>query len=87
MDATVLAAAFRREMQKELTREQLIEIDARNAAESNPNVCHSHDLCDANEPMAAAMASLGLEFDASNQEQVDVINAAWAMVKREGFAS
>ncbi len=48
----------------------------RNHEEQNPNVCHTHDFCDANMVMHAAFRMEGIA-DAENETHVDTWNAAW----------
>lgn len=57
---------------------------ADNAAETDPNICHSHDWCDANMAMAEAFEDLGAEQQerwgddwAANEEASALWNAAW----------
>lgn len=67
--------------------EQFAEVQRRNAAEPRATVCHSHDFCDANEVMAAAMREVvGTapydDADASDEQTqglVDIWNAAWTV--------
>ncbi len=40
----------------------MAEINDRNAAEEDANICHSHDFCDANEYMNEAMELHGLRL-------------------------
>ena len=64
----------------------------RNAAQDNPDVCHSHDFCDANMVMQIAAKNLGYaeNFDtADTEDRVDdccnLWNAAWNEAKSTGF--
>lgn len=51
---------------------------AANAAEEHPNVCHSHDLCDANEVMAAAIeSSLGWTMPDGDAFEGSEFQAVW----------
>jgi hypothetical protein len=53
-----------------------------NARELNPNVCHSHDYCDANEIMAATWLNLqGEDFNGQYNSDVTLWNAAWDHAK------
>jgi hypothetical protein len=84
-----LAAAFCRELSREITAEQVAEVVTRNAAETNENVCHSHDFCDANEVMLDAWLSLDEDADVSDiiggDEQHKIWNEAWAIAKAGNF--
>jgi hypothetical protein len=70
---------------------KLQEIDSLNASEPDPNICHSHDFCDANVFMLEAVNGfLGLEEDdysSENEEQNELFNAAWAVAKDKGFSN
>lgn len=64
-----------------LDDEQIAEVNRRNASEANPNICHSHDFCDANQAMIDAV---GEEFYNSDPQNAN-INEAWMMAKSWGF--
>lgn len=90
-----LAAAFSVELEQTLTYDQFEEVLHRNAAETDPRICHSHDFCDANQVMLDALSAIGAElgwpehiwkeFDASNDEQGALINKAWGIAKEAKF--
>ncbi len=61
-----VAHAFICELQNNMAPEDFAQVITRNAAEPNPNVCHSHDFCDAN--MCAA-------------EVFEDLNAVWAAAR------
>jgi hypothetical protein len=67
------------------------EVVQLNAQEDNPNICHSHDFCDANMAMDEAMKKLGVEpmiptdEEGMPQEICDLWNRAWAMAKANKF--
>lgn len=67
--------------------DKLAEIDRLNAAEENPNICHSHDFCDANVFMAGAVnAALGNDPDHFDiNDDTTLWHEAWSLAKREGF--
>jgi hypothetical protein len=62
--------------------------------EESDGVCHSHDHCDANMAMEAAMHNFGLDIfsddeedgDPLVEEHVGIWNAAWAIAKASEFA-
>jgi hypothetical protein len=56
-----LASDFCQELRASLTDAQVVEAALRNAAEPNPQVCHTHDFCDANMAMQAAFLRHGLD--------------------------
>lgn len=81
-----VAKEFSRIMREWLTADELAEVDRRNRAESNPCICHSHDLCDPNQAMIDAFTAVGVEYDVQNDAHGDCSNRAWQVVKANGFA-
>lgn len=92
-DPTVrLAAAFARVLQSYLTPQELAEVNRRNAAETSPDVCHSHDFCDANMAMDAAFSEVfgrsvsdTPDGSAQQQQDFDAWNAAWEIASDARF--
>lgn len=82
MNVYDLARRFARQLAETVTPEQLDEINIRNAAEINENVCHSHDFCDANQVMLDAFA----EFDDSNEDHGWQFQLAWAIARDNEFS-
>ena len=88
-DVNALAGAFVKELREQLTAEQFAEVVALNGVELNPDVCHSHDFCDANMVMDAAFNTFGVdpleygytEEDGMSQEVCNLWNAAWNRAK------
>lgn len=61
-----------------ITDEDWNEMLARNYAETDPRICHSHDYCDANMAMVDAFqAVLGREPDVGTEADAAICNAAW----------
>lgn len=81
MDVYKLAVRFVEQLQIWLTDEQLVEAAARNKAETNPLICHSHDFCDANQAMIDAVGS---EFENSDQQN-KLMAAAWNQARAWEF--
>jgi hypothetical protein len=79
-----LAKKFSARLRKVLTPAQVSEAFSRNATETNPGVCHSHDFCDANEVMAQAVLDCGMDYDFLEQHP-QVVDAAWKIAKESGF--
>ena len=81
-----LAREFIEQLRADLTDEQIAEIVARNKAEQNPNVCHSHDFCDANEYMLEAFQET---FPGKAWHELDTTDgrwsAAWDLAKKWEF--
>lgn len=48
-------------------------------------VCCTHDFCDANMVMHAAMRAMGCSADLQSDEYVDLNNAAWSLARRVNF--
>lgn len=94
--AKQLAIRFSEHVRYTLTKEQLAEVVRRNHETGlSSGICHTHDFVDANEVMAAAMASIygqqvvdGPLLDGThrdNQRLVDVWNRAWDLAKASDF--
>jgi hypothetical protein len=76
--ALELARAFSRRLQATLTARELAEAIALNKVETSPDVCHSHDYCDANMVMLDALAdlmSVGAD-DVDLEGSADLMNRA-----------
>lgn len=92
-DVEGLAKAFTIELRETLTAEEWGFMYERNKAEANPQVCHSHDFCDANECMAEAWKKLGgddeqvLSNTPEGDEARGIWNAAWDLAKRNELGS
>ncbi len=80
-----VAAAFSVGMREQLTAEQLDDINMRNRGEKDPNVCHSHDYCDANIVMDEAFEACGLDFDSNDDSHIKLWNEAWSIAKVSRF--
>jgi hypothetical protein len=80
----VLAAAFSRRLREEIPA-NIDEVIPRNRAEADPNVCHSHDFCDANIVMHDACMALGYDALHPAAENDTLWNDAWDIAKRNNF--
>ncbi len=85
-----LAAEFCRQLRKQLSTFELREAIALNAAEQDPQICHTHDFTDANEVMAEAYSTAvgampHMLADAAGQKALRLINSAWALAKAKQF--
>lgn len=76
-----VARAFSRDLLDHLGTEVMVRIIQRNRAETDPNVCHSHDSADANEFMSLAI----FEVTGAGQDRSDLWDAAWRLAKEEEF--
>jgi hypothetical protein len=85
-DIQTLATIFTRIILEVYTENEMDEIIRRNHAETDKNVCHTHDFGDANESMLQAFSEVhGREPHISNHDDMELINAAWAQAKLSDF--
>lgn len=85
--ARIVAAQFLREIRTSFTREEIRTVRQMNASAhyQGLNACATHDVCDANDLMAAAFATLGLvdpvgtEDEGEQEKACDLWNQAWAL--------
>lgn len=83
-----VARKFSELLLAELGRETLLKIVHENMSEENPEICHSHDFCDANEVMNDALEWFDFELYSDsglNQETEKVFSAAWKIAKANNF--
>jgi hypothetical protein len=85
-----IAFQFSMGLRKALSPDQITVINARNAAESNPSVCHSHDFCDANEVMDDAFrnvtgASVTDPETVNDDANLSQWNIAWSIARAARF--
>lgn len=86
-DAYTLAKAFAEEISQALTPEQFDAVNERNASETNPNICHSHDYCDANQAMLDACDKLDFHYQPDiNDDHGWLFNQAWAIARGAEFS-
>lgn len=85
--AELLAAKFSAILRDWLTAEQMEQVIQRNAAETHPGICHSHDFCDANMAMLEAAELFGLDCDSCIHDEAAnrLWNAAWNLAKAKAF--
>lgn len=83
--AQAVARSFIRGLASAIGSKNLRTVAARNAVGS-PNVCASHDFCDANVYMSAAFTRVvGHEIDLQSDADGALWDAAWDCAKRAGF--
>ena len=84
-----LGAKFSDLLNALLSQQEINEVISRNASETNPLVCHSHDFCDANEAMFLAFKSFDLDpigpIGPMTNSMIGLWNAAWASARQSGF--
>lgn len=82
----VLAMVFTAVLREWLSAEEWAAVVQRNAMDDDPNVCHSHDFCDANEAMIEAhQIAFGCDFPegwADSEEYTSFLNAAWETARK-----
>jgi len=73
-----LAFEFVNVLRHWLTIDDIVVIRKLNKAEPSPDVCHSHDVCDANAAMVQALVNLGALTDTHQMPtDTELWNAAW----------
>jgi len=78
-DAGIIASRFVTVLRSWLDSDEWRLMGERNAVETDPFVCHSHDFCDANMAMCEAFASVtGGPPDADDEAQAKLWSTAWA---------
>jgi hypothetical protein len=81
-----LARAFSRVLGEWLTRSERFLTLRDNARETDKQICHSHDHCDANMAMLEAFTEvLGYEMNCASEDTAGLANDAWAMAKVNRF--
>lgn len=79
VDPKDVARKFAAVLEAWLSPQDFAELRRRNAAETDANICHSHDFCDANMAMDAALRACGVD----NAAAVDRLwTAAWEIATR-----
>lgn len=81
-----VAEAFIKQLREDITVEEFAELVIKQKEDPIEGVCYSHDYCDANMTMDAALASLGVvalpdDEDGMSQEVCDLWNASWDRAK------
>lgn len=77
--ATLLADEFDQCLRWHMGADDYAEAVRRNHADSNRNVCHTHDFIDANEMMETAFQTLiGRPSEADSDTDASLWNGAWA---------
>lgn len=86
LNPTLVAHAFLEQLREDLGEADFKEVLRKQREEPIEGVCHSHDYCDANMAMDAAMASVGIVALPEGEDDlpdrvVDLWNAAWDHAK------
>jgi len=75
----ILAKEFSRLLVKQLGKAKVQKVNRLNLEETDSGVCHSHDFCDANMVMAAAIRRSGL------MDKPQLWNDAWRFAVKNRF--
>lgn len=81
----LVAKAFADLLREELGDEQFEEMRQRNVEESSPNICHSHDFCDANMVMIDALCEADFGHQDDCDARIDMMAEAWNYARIEGW--
>ncbi len=81
-----VAKTFARIVRESFDKDQMVEVNARNATPEYESCCATHDFCDANELMAEAFVEiLGRDPEVCDEADCLVWNKAWTLAKENGF--
>lgn len=83
--ARELAHEFAVVLRRDLTHEQLAQVNARNEVEEDSSICHTHDFCDANESMAEAFERLFSRPMTFDEDDTALVHEAWSIAKNDRF--
>lgn len=86
-DTQVLAREFSAALRALLSADQMQMVIERNAEETNPRICHSHDFCDANVVLLEVFLSHGMDpADEGGMERWGGLwDATWNLAKAQKF--
>lgn len=84
-----VAPAFSRILRAWLTADEFAELVEKTRDERQKGICYSHDYCDANMAMHAALVECGAidedGFEADDELLVDLFNDAWTLAQDNLF--
>lgn len=85
--ADSLAMEFCDELRATLTAEQMEQVVTLNAAETNSDVCHSHDFCGATMVLHEVFVrhGMGATEEGGMDRWADLWNLTWNLAKARGF--
>lgn len=82
-----IALEFSRVLRANLTADEMRKVIKRNEADTDMDVCHSHDFCDANYYMDIAFENVtGNGVDMSKDGDLTMVNNAWNIAKQSKFS-
>jgi len=84
-----IARKFGELLLRDIGLDDLKTVNRENAKDASPNICHSHDFCDANMVLAEAFEDSGIEpFPDDEQEMdkvIDLCNKVHGIAKQNNF--
>ena len=82
-----LAREFSERLKQTLSAEELNELVLRNRIETTPNICHSHDFCDANMLLHEVFIRHGMDIadEGGRERWGELWDAAWNLSKSREF--
>ena len=81
-----LAKKFSKALENEIGKQNLLKVVAENKAETDSSICHSHDYCDANMVMDAALRAEGIRLEVpTSAADVKTWNKVWDAAKANIF--
>jgi hypothetical protein len=84
--STDLAIEFSKMLSSDLSAEEMKEVVAKNKTSEYSNACASHDYLDSNITMDEAFQKVTKrQFDFNNEADIDLINEAWSIAKKNDF--
>lgn len=87
-DVERLAKEFSSILRSWLSKEELSKVVKDNEEEKDSSICHSHDHCDPNQAMIDAFTKIkGKDIDFQDDKNMDLMNKAWDLAKKEKFYS
>jgi len=85
-DTQKISNAFNNKMREWLDDDEFNSLIKKTKSQTDPNVCHTHDYCDANVIMDECFVEiLGREHDCASQTDADIWNDAWTLSKQNLF--
>ena len=84
MTTEELAKKFSQCLIDEIGKFKVCRVNKRNSKETNSQICHSHDFCDANQVMIDASGISDVELD-SIENLWEHFSEAWTMAKTNLF--
>ncbi len=83
----LLAHEFSQALRSSLSPEEMTEVVLRNRAQASPNICHSHDFCDANMVLHEVFMKHGMDVadEGGMDRWGELWDRAWNLAKANEF--